>query len=170
VGPAIDSFGPGPTPLPVDDKFPAAFAIPDQSGVGAPHWRADIGLTLSPQAQALALPQQRLICIEGLLFRVYEILLGLNDTGLPERLLVSGGLLREPAVVNGLAALLSRPVRLLDEPEATLLGAARLAGGLAPYDGSIRPFAANRDPVHDTQRLVIGQRAMLRAPIVPHRQ
>jgi len=76
VGPAIDSFGPGPTPLPVDDKFPAAFAIPDQSGVGAPHWRADIGLTLSPPAQALALAQQRLICIEGLLFRVYEILLG----------------------------------------------------------------------------------------------
>jgi len=133
VGPAIDSFGPGPTPLPVDDKFPAAFAIPDQSGVGAPHWRADIGLTLSPPAQALALAQQRLICIEGLLFRVYEILLGLNDTELPDRLLVSGGLACEPAVVSGLAALLGRPVRLLDEPEATLLGAARLAGGLSPY-------------------------------------
>jgi hypothetical protein len=29
--------------------------------------------------------------------------------------------------------LLDRPVRLLDEPEATLLGAARLVGGLSPY-------------------------------------
>jgi len=133
VGPAIDSFGPGPTSLPAADEFPAAFAIPDQSGVGAPHWRADIGLTLSPQARVLAQPEQRLICIEGLLFRMYEILLGLNDTELPDRLLVSGGLAREPAVVSGLAALLGRPVRLLDEPEATLLGAARLAGGLSPY-------------------------------------
>ena len=74
-----------------------------------------------------------MICIEGLLFRVYEILLGLNDDKLPDRLIVSGGLAREPAVVHGLAALLDRPIRLLDEPEATLLGAARLAGGLLPF-------------------------------------
>ncbi len=133
VGPAISSFGSGPTALSAVDAFPDAFVIPDQSGVGAPHWRADIGLTLSPQARGLARPEQRLLCIEGLLFRVYEILLGLNDNKLPEQILVSGGLTREPAVVNGLAALLARPVRLLQESEATLLGAARLAGGLPPY-------------------------------------
>jgi glycerol kinase len=133
VGPAIDRFGPGPTSLPAADAFPDAFVIPDQSGVGAPHWRADIGLTLSPQVQGMAMPEQRLICIEGLLFRVYEILLGLNGAELPDQLLVSGGLAREPAIVRGLAALLNRSVRLLDEPEATLLGAARLAGGLSPY-------------------------------------
>jgi len=133
VGPAIDSFGPGPTPLPEVDAFPDAFMIPDLSGVGAPHWRAEIGLTLSTQARDITPPEQRLICIEGLLFRVYEILLGLNDTKLPDRLLVSGGLTREPAIICGLAALLDRPLRLLDEPEATLLGAARLAGGLSPY-------------------------------------
>ncbi len=132
-GPAIDSFGPGPTALPMEDVFPDAFIIPDQSGVGAPHWRADIGLTLSPATQDMALPEQRLICIEGLLFRVYEILLGLCDGTLPESLLIAGGLAREPAVPNGLAALLDRPVRLLDEPEATLLGAARLAGRMNPY-------------------------------------
>ncbi|MAF83182.1 MAG: FGGY family carbohydrate kinase [Gammaproteobacteria bacterium] len=132
VGPAIDQFGPGPTSLPTVDSFPNAFVIPDQSGVGAPHWRADIGLTLSSQANKMTRSEQRLICIEGLLFRVYEILLGLNDAEIPDRLLVSGGLAHEPAVVGGLAALLNRPVRCLDEPEATLLGAARLAGGLSP--------------------------------------
>jgi len=133
VGPAIESFGPGPTHLYEDDRFPAAFMIPDLSGVGAPHWRADIGLTLSPQAQDLDQSGQRLICIEGLLFRIFEILLGLNDAELPDRLLVSGGLANEPAVVGGLAALLGRPVRRLDEPETTLLGTARLVGGLPPY-------------------------------------
>ena len=133
VGPAIDSFGPGPTPLHEDDRYPDAFAIPDRSGVGAPHWRADIGLTLSPRAQELSGSGQRLICIEGLLFRIYEILLGLNEAELPDRLLVSGGLASEPAVVSGLAALLDRPIRRLDEPETTLLGAARLVGGLPPY-------------------------------------
>jgi len=133
VGPAIDRFGAGPTHLPEQDAFSEAFAIPDQSGVGAPHWRADIGLTMSLQAQSLTPSEQRLICIEGLLFRVYEILLGLNGDKIPERVLVSGGLAREPAVVNGLAALIDQPVSLLDEPEATLLGAARLAGRLKPY-------------------------------------
>jgi len=133
AGPAIDRFGAGPTALPVADELPDAFAIPDLSGVGAPHWRADIGLVWSPGAQALAPQEQRLICIEGLLFRVYEILLGLNGAEWPGRILVSGGLAREPAVARGLAALLGKPVRLLDEPEATLLGAARLAGGLPPY-------------------------------------
>jgi glycerol kinase len=133
IGPAIESFGSGPTPLPATDTCPDAFMIPDSSGVGAPHWRADINLTLSPSAQGLAKAQQRLVCIEGLLFRVYEILLGLNNADLPEQILVSGGLAREPAIVDGLAALLDRPVRLLDEPEATLLGTARLVGGLSPY-------------------------------------
>ena len=133
VGPAIDSFGPGPTALPTADTCPDAFMLPDCSGVGAPHWRADIGLTLSKSARCLSKSQQRLICIEGLLFRVYEILLGLNDAELPERILVSGGLAREPAVADGLAALFNQPVMLLNEAEATLLGAARLAGGLSPY-------------------------------------
>jgi glycerol kinase len=133
VGPAIESFGSGPTHLHEEDQFPGAFAIPDLSGVGAPHWRADIGLTLSSRAQELDGPGQRLICIEGLLFRIYEILLGLNEAELPDRILVSGGLASEPAIVKGLAALLERPIRRLDEPEATLLGAARLVGGLPPY-------------------------------------
>jgi len=133
AGPAISSFGPGPSTLPVVDACPDAFMIPDQSGVGAPHWRADIGLTLSRPAQGITRSQQRLVCIEGLLFRVYEILLGLNDDKLPDRILVSGGVAHEPAVVQGLAALLEQPIRRLDEPEATLLGAARLAGGLSPF-------------------------------------
>ena len=46
---------------------------------------------------------------------------------------MSGGLAREPAIAQGLTALLDQSIRLLDEPEATLLGAARLAGGLSPY-------------------------------------
>ncbi|HJP37903.1 MAG: FGGY family carbohydrate kinase [Gammaproteobacteria bacterium] len=156
VGPALDRFGPGPTSLPPVDCFPNAFVIPDQSGVGAPHWRADIGLTLSPQANQLARPEQRLICIEGLLFRVYEILLGLNDAELPGRVLVAGGLAHEPAVVAGLAALLNRSVGCLDEPQATLLGAARLVGGLPPFADpdfeTVTPGAAGRYLVEKFER------------------
>jgi len=132
-GPAVDSFGPGPTNLPVRDDHPDAFMIPDTSGVGAPHWRADIGLTLSPAAERIGARDQRRICIEGLVFRVFEILRGLGDGRMPARVLISGGLAREPAVAEGLAAVLGRPVLRLDEPEATLLGAARLAGGQPPY-------------------------------------
>ena len=50
-----------------------------------------------------------------------------------ERIVIAGGLSRDPAIPTGLAALLARPVCVLCEPESALLGAARLAAGLEPY-------------------------------------
>ena len=133
AGPAVDKFGPGPTTLPVDDPCPDGFAIPDQSGLGSPHWRPDVGLTLSDAARRLPQFDQRRCVLEGLLFRVMEILADLGDGRLPQRLLISGGLARDAGVASGLASLLGRPVYVLDEHETTLLGIARLAAGVKPY-------------------------------------
>ena len=74
--------------------------------------------------------------LEGLLFRVRQILEGLCENELPERIVLAGGLLRDPAVAPGLAALLGRPVEVLLERESGLLGASRLAAGLDPYAAS----------------------------------
>jgi len=135
AGPALDTFGPGPTELPATDPAPAAFALPDRAGLGAPYWRAEIGLTLSAEARALPDADRRRIVLEGLLFRVAGIVQDLAGSSEPS-VLISGGLAGEPGLAAGLAVLLGRPVGILDEPEATLLGVARLAARIAPFGGS----------------------------------
>lgn len=133
AGPAVDTFGPGPTELGESDPGPDAFAVPDRSGLGSPYWRPDVGLTLSTAAERLDDRARRRVVLEGVLFRTRQILEELSDGVLPDRIVVAGGLLRDPAVGPGLAALLGRPVELLLERESGLLGASRLAAGLAPF-------------------------------------
>lgn len=130
AGPAIDQYGPGPTDLPEVDPCPEAFALPDLAGIGAPHWRPDLAHRLSPAAAALDATGRRRVALEGVLFRVREIVDDLEADAPPHRLLLTGGLARDPAVAQGLAACLGRPVEEVDQPEATLLGAARLATGI----------------------------------------
>jgi glycerol kinase len=133
AGPALDKFHSGPTVLPTEDDCPEGFAIPDLTGVGSPHWREDIGLTLSAAARSTSPVVKRRIVLEGLLFRVLEILLDLGDGTLPGRTLIAGGAVHDPAIGLGLAQLLQTPVGQLIEPEATLLGVARLAAGHNPF-------------------------------------
>jgi glycerol kinase len=146
AGPALDHFHEGPSELPVADDYPEGFAIPDLAGIGSPHWREDIGLTLSAPVEDAPLSVKRRIVLEGLLFRVLEILTDLSDGELPEKILISGGAVRDPAIGLGLAALLRKPVAQLNEPEATLLGVARLAAGRsafsAPSTHEIYPSSA----------------------------
>lgn len=133
AGPAVDRFGAGPSPLPARDPCPDGFAIPDLAGIGAPHWRPELGLTLSSAARLAKPADQRRVVIEGLLFRIFEILCDVGDGRLPEAVYLSGGLAREPGVASGLASLLGQPVHVFDEPEATLLGAVRLALDIDPF-------------------------------------
>jgi glycerol kinase len=133
AGPAVDACGPGPTELPESDPSPESFAVPDRSGLGSPYWRPEIGLTLSPAAERLSQEGQRRVVLEGVLFRVRQILDDLSVDSRPERIVAGGGLTRDPAVGPALAALLERPVDLLLERESGLLGASRLAAGLPPY-------------------------------------
>jgi glycerol kinase len=119
--------------LPETDPGPECFALPDGAGLGAPHWRPEVGLVLSEAALRLDRPGRRRVVLEGVLFRVRQLLEGLSAGPLPARIRLSGGLAREPAVCQGLAALLGRPVERLAAVEAGLLGAARLAAGLPAY-------------------------------------
>jgi glycerol kinase len=134
AGAAVDRFGSGPTDLARDDTDPDAFCLPDAAGLGSPFWRPDVGLALSGAAERLTIDGRRRIALEGLLFRLRQVLEGLSDRP-PARLLLAGGLARDAFVAPGLAALLGRPVEVLDLHEAGLIGAARLAAGLDPHAG-----------------------------------
>ena len=133
-GATADRIAPGPTVLPSSDPAPEAFCLPDENGVGAPHWRArpaQTGAAYSAAARSLAPADRRRVTLEGLVFRVREILDDLAGERDSEAVLLSGGLTHEPFVAAALAACLGREVRVLLEEETTLLGAARLAVGLA---------------------------------------
>lgn len=141
---AVDRYGAGPTELPRRDPAPEAFCLPDRAGVGAPHWIPGRGMTFSPAARRLETADRRRVVLEGVVFRVREILEGLGDAG--GRLHLAGGLARDPFVAPALAACLGREVHRLEEAETTLLGAARLAAGLTDRGSipatSCRPGAA----------------------------
>jgi glycerol kinase len=119
--------------VPASDPDPDLFASPDESGLGAPHWIAAAGLAFSREGASDA--AKRRAWLEGLVFRVREIAGDIASDA--DRVLLSGGLASEPFVAPALAACLRRAVELVDEPEATLLGAARLAAGLDPFAASV---------------------------------
>jgi glycerol kinase len=127
--------------LPESNPTPDAFCIPDSAGIGAPHWRADLGPVFSSRALALAPAERRRVVLEGIVFRVCEIVDGLGQPSPIERLLLAGGLAHEPFLGPALAAASGRPVARLAEEEATLLGAARLAAGLPFSAPASRPVA-----------------------------
>jgi glycerol kinase len=131
-GASVERFGSARVQLDEHDAHPDAFCLPDENGVGAPHWRALQSFAFSPAAGGLELDAQRAIVLEGLVFRVREIVDGLFNDRAPTRVLLSGGLAREPFVARALATCLARDIEIADEVESTLLGAARLAAGLDP--------------------------------------
>jgi glycerol kinase len=143
-GASVARFGDAPVELLALDNRPDAFCLPDDNGVGAPHWRPMQPFEFSPAARALPLDAQRAIVLEGLVFRVCEILGGLFRDRAPALVLLSGGLAREPFVASALATCLGRKIEVASELESTLLGAARVAAGLDPW---ARPSTRTVEPV-----------------------
>jgi len=125
-GPAIDRFRVEGTGLEEIDREPDLFAIPDGAGLGAPHWRPEIGVTFSRPESSLSGNTPHRALLEGLLFRVKQIY---DDLGHDECVVLAGGLSRDPFVAQGLATLLDRKIERIDDAEATLCGAAIAAGG-----------------------------------------
>ncbi|MBI4162031.1 MAG: hypothetical protein HY509_06260 [Acidobacteria bacterium] len=137
AGSILDRAGGPPSVLPPTDPAPESFCLPDAAGLGAPHWRADLRFRLSPAAARRNPGDRRRVILEGMLFRIRELLDGLFPGKPPSEVRVSGGLARRRSVVTGLAALLDSRVRVLPEADAALLAAARLAAGIAPRRGTV---------------------------------
>ena len=153
AGRAVDRFASAPTHLPSSDPAPDAFALPDDAGVGSPHWRADLSLTLSRAADRLDGVGKRRTVAEGLVFRVREIVDGLTLQSHPRVVRLSGGLSRDPFFAAALAACLNRPVEVCDDGEQTLRGAGWLAAG-RPATQTVSTKVSRIDPAteHDWLR------------------
>jgi glycerol kinase len=123
-GPAIDRYRSGSPLLERQDPAEDLFAIPDGAGLGAPHWRPEIGLTFSRPESSISRKAAHRALLEGLLFRVREIYDDLTSDSRSGRIALAGGLSAEPFVAQGLATLLGRTVERIDATEVTLRGAA----------------------------------------------
>jgi len=132
---------PGPE-LPAD-----AFALVDENGIGAPHWRPELAPQWSASAAGLDAAGRARVAEQGLCFRVREILDDLG--GGARRCVVAGGVLNDAGFAQRLADALGRSIEVCLEPEATLLGAAALAHGAPPPQGAaltrtVHPTPAQR--------------------------
>jgi glycerol kinase len=127
----LEAIGGGGEPPQAHDATPDLFCAPE-NGVGAPHWRAELAPAYSRDVSALSPATRRRAFLEGLVFRVLELVDAL-DPARRAHIRLSGGVARDPFVAPALASLLGRDLEQLDDHESTLLGAARLAAGLAPY-------------------------------------
>lgn len=107
------------------------FCLAEPSGLGAPYFRSDLGLTFSEPVEHLTAQHIALLLQEGIIFRVARILEDFQHEFGIERVYLSGGLSSLPCLQQGIVQCMPFAVYRLLESEAGLIGAAQLAANLA---------------------------------------
>lgn len=102
----------------------------EPSGMGAPYFRSDIGLSFSESVAHLSQVEVAALLLEGIIFRVVRILEDFQHDLPFDRIYLSGGLSELTCLQQGIALCAPAPVFLLVQKESSLLGAALLAAGL----------------------------------------
>ena len=110
------------------------FCLAEPSGLGAPYFRSDLGLTFSEPVEHLPAQRIALLLLEGIIFRVARILEDFQREFGIERVYLSGGLSSLPCLQQGIAQCVPFAAYRLLQTEASLIGAAQLAADLALTD------------------------------------
>lgn len=106
------------------------FCLAEPSGLGAPYFRGDVGLTFSGPVEHLSASRIAMLLQEGIVFRVTRILEDFQREFGIKRVYLSGGLSSLPCLQQGIAQCQPLPVYRLLKTDASLTGAAQLAGGM----------------------------------------
>lgn len=107
------------------------FCLAEPSGLGAPYFRSDLGITFSEPVNHLPAQRIALLLQEGIIFRVAKILEDFrNEFGI-ERVYLSGGLSNLPCLQQGIAQCVPFDTYRLTQTDASLNGAAQLAAGIS---------------------------------------
>lgn len=107
------------------------FCTAEPSGLGAPYFRSDIGLTFSRPVTQLAPREIANLLLEAIVFRVTRIVEEFHAASPVGCVYLSGGLSELPCLQQGIAQLLRCGVYRLTQKEGSLQGAALLASGRA---------------------------------------
>ncbi len=106
------------------------FCLAEPSGLGAPYFRSDLGLTFSEPVEHLPPERIAMLLQEGIIFRVARILEDFQREFGIERVYLSGGLSGLPCLQQGIAQCVPYAVYSLPQADASMLGAAQLAAGM----------------------------------------
>ncbi len=107
------------------------YCLAEPSGLGAPYFRSDLGITFSESVEHLSPQRVALLLQEGIIFRVARILEDFQREFGIERAYLSGGLAGLPCLQQGIARCVPFATYRLPQAEASLTGAALLAAGVA---------------------------------------
>jgi glycerol kinase len=132
IAKSLDGLGDEQCGIPDGDLSPDGFCLPDTTGVGSPYWLADIFFLLSDFALNATSLERKYVIMEGIIFRVCQIIRDVCKGQAPPKIFLSGGLANEEFIYRGIASCLEHPICRIDQKETTLLGAYRLASGMCP--------------------------------------
>lgn len=112
------------------------FCLAEPSGLGAPYFRGDLGLTFSEPVRHLPAQRIAILLQEGIVFRVARILEEYQREFGLERVYLSGGLSALPCLQQGIAQCAPCATYRLRQADTSLIGAAQLAAGIS-FAGSL---------------------------------
>jgi glycerol kinase len=124
------------------------FCLSEPSGLGAPYFRRDLGITFSESIDHLPPHRIALLLQEGIIFRVVRILEDFHREFGIERIYLSGGLSNASCLQQGIAQCLPLTTYRLTQAEAGLIGAACLASGTSLTDNRHAEKIDVSQPVH----------------------
>ena len=122
------------------------FCLAEPSGLGAPYFRKDLGLTFSAPVDDLTEEQLAALLLEAVIFRVARIVEAFQCDAPLSMVYLSGGLAELKCIQQGLAECLKIPLVMLQQHEASLQGAAMLAAAC-----SNTAIAAQQDAISPAQ-------------------
>ena len=159
--------------------------LPGLAGIGAPWWRPNARAVISGIYGGTTRENVARAALEGIAWRVADVVAAIKETSPVETLRVDGGLTNEPLLLQLQADMIGAPVEAAGA-DATVLGAAALGGSgrgrdrLAhrpARDAARRPpcgAAAGRGVAHRRARALAriragnrGARPALAAPAIP---
>jgi glycerol kinase len=108
------------------------YCLAEPSGLGAPYFRGDIGLTFSQPVEQLSQRRVAALLLEAVIFRVARILEEFHRDASLERAYLSGGLAELASLQQGIARCVPFEVYRLLQNESSLQGAGMLAAGMPP--------------------------------------
>jgi glycerol kinase len=117
-----------------------ARVLPGLAGIGAPWWRPSARAVISGIYGGTTRENVARAALEGIAWRVADVVAAIEETSPVETLRVDGGLTNEPLLLQLQADMIGAPVEAA-AADATVLGAAALAGVGAGVIGSLMDLA-----------------------------
>jgi glycerol kinase len=104
-----------------------ARVLPGLAGIGAPWWRPNARAAISGIYGGTTRANVARAALEGIVWRVADVVAAIRETAPVDTLRVDGGLINEPLVLHLQADAIGAPVEAAGA-DATVLGAAALGG------------------------------------------